>query len=99
MRNVGGRKKFARSVSYLLVVVFSLFSFFCNHAFIVSRYKRPHAALAMEKTKPKNANLPPASTLDSKNQTPRVYRNSLPRLAPKIINPRQVRKQYIDTYR
>jgi len=25
---------------------------FCNHAFIVSRYKMPHAALAMERTKP-----------------------------------------------
>jgi len=28
------------------------FCFFCNHAFIVSRYKKPHAALAMERTKP-----------------------------------------------
>jgi len=28
------------------------FFFFCNHAFIVFRYKKPHAALAMEKTKP-----------------------------------------------
>jgi len=27
---------------------------FCNHAFIVFRYKKPHAALAMEKTKPIN---------------------------------------------
>ena len=27
------------------------FFFFCNHAFIVSRYKKPHAALAMERTK------------------------------------------------
>ena len=31
---------------------FFFFSFFCNHAFIVSRYKKPHAALAMERTKP-----------------------------------------------
>ena len=28
--------------------------FFCNHAFIVFRYKKPHAALAMERTKPIN---------------------------------------------
>ena len=33
---------------------FSFFLFFCNHAFIVSRYKKPHAALAMERTKPIN---------------------------------------------
>ena len=39
-------------MAYLLVVI-SLF-FFCNHAFIVSRYKKPHAALAMERTKPIN---------------------------------------------
>jgi len=40
-------------VSYLLVVFF-FFLFFCNHAFIVSTYKKPHAALAMERTKPIN---------------------------------------------
>ena len=28
--------------------------YFCNHAFIVLRYKKPHAALAMERTKPIN---------------------------------------------
>jgi len=28
--------------------------FFCNHAFIVFRYKKPHAALAMERTEPIN---------------------------------------------
>jgi len=39
-------------VAYLLVVFF--FLFFCNHAFIVLRYKKPHAALAMERTKPLN---------------------------------------------
>jgi len=33
---------------------FFFFFFFCNHAFIVFRYKKPHAALAMEKTKPIN---------------------------------------------
>ena len=33
---------------------FFFFFFFCNHAFIVSRYKKPHAALAMERTKPIN---------------------------------------------
>ena len=32
----------------------SFFLFFCNHAFIVFRYKKPHAALAMERTKPIN---------------------------------------------
>jgi len=33
--------------------LFSLvFFFFCNHAFIVLWYNKPHAALAMEKTKP-----------------------------------------------
>ena len=31
--------------------------FFCNHAFIVLRYKKPHAALAMERTKPINQNI------------------------------------------
>ena len=30
------------------------FFFFLSHAFIVFRYKKPHAALAMEKTKPIN---------------------------------------------
>jgi len=41
-------------VSYPLVAFFFLFfSFsFCNHPFIVFRYKKPHAALAMERTKP-----------------------------------------------
>jgi len=49
----GGGEEMGRA--YLLVVFFSFFfSFFCNHAFIVSRYKKPHAALAMEKTKPIN---------------------------------------------
>jgi len=38
-------------VAYLLVFFLSFF-FFCNHAFIVFRYKMPHAALAMQKTKP-----------------------------------------------
>ena len=37
--------------AYLLVV---LFFFFFNHAFIFFRYKKPHAALAIEKTKPIN---------------------------------------------
>ena len=32
----------------------SHFSFFCNHALIVFRYKKPHAVLAMKKTKPIN---------------------------------------------
>ena len=33
---------------------FFLFLFFCNQAFILFRYKKPHAALAMERTKPIN---------------------------------------------
>jgi len=33
---------------------FSLFCFFCNHAFIVFRYKKPDAGLAIERTKPLN---------------------------------------------
>jgi len=32
------------------------FFLFYNHAFIVFRYKKPHAALAMERTKPINPN-------------------------------------------
>jgi len=55
---------------------FSLFFF--NHTFIVSRYKKAHAALAMEKTKPINSNPPPASPPHGKNQSPRVHRKSLP---------------------
>ena len=38
----------------LLLVVFFVHLFFCNHAFIVFRYNKPHAALAMERTKPIN---------------------------------------------
>jgi len=36
--------------------LFSFFFFFCNHAFIVFRYKKPHAARAIERTKPINPN-------------------------------------------
>jgi len=35
---------------------FSLFFFYYYHAFIVFMYKKPHAALAMERTKPINQN-------------------------------------------
>jgi len=42
----GGGGEMVRVVS--LDRFFFLFFFFCNHAFIVSRYKKPHAALAME---------------------------------------------------
>ena len=41
-------------MSYLLVVFLFFLFFFCNHAFIVFRYKKPHAALPMERTKPIN---------------------------------------------
>jgi len=40
--------------AYPLVTFFLFSFFFCNHAFIVCRYKKPHAALAMERTKPIN---------------------------------------------
>jgi len=73
--------------------------FFCNHALFVSRYQKPYAALAMKRKKPISAIPPPAPPLHGKNQTPRVHRKSPPRLAPKIIYPRHVRKQYIETYR
>ena len=49
-----GRKIEGAEHAYPLVVFFLLFFFFCNHSFIVFRYKKPHAALAMEKTKPIN---------------------------------------------
>jgi len=81
-----------------LLVVF-VFVFFCNHALFVSRYKKPYAVLVMKRKKPINAIPPPASPLHGKNQTPRVHRKSPPRLAPKIIYPRHIRKQYIETYR
>jgi len=73
--------------------------FFCNHVLIDSRDKKLHAALAIAKTKAINANPPDASPLHGKNQIPGLDRKSLPRLAPKIIYPRQLRKQYIETYR
>jgi len=38
--------------AYPLVTFVSFF--FCNHVFIVFRYKKPHAALAIETTKPIN---------------------------------------------
>jgi len=77
----------------------AFFSFFCNHALFVSRYKETYAALAMKRKKPINAIPLPASPLHGKYQTPRVHRKSPPHLAPKIIYPRHIRKQYIETYR
>ena len=63
----------------LFFLFFSFFFFFfCNFALFVSRYKKPYAVLAMKRTKPINANPPPASPLHGKNQTPRVHRKSLP---------------------
>jgi len=44
--------------------------FFWNHGLFVSRYKKPYAALAMQRKKPINAKPPPASPLHGKNQTP-----------------------------
>jgi len=73
-------------------------SFFFNHAWFVSRYKKPYAALAIRRKKPMNAKPPPASPLQVKDQTPRIQRKN-PRLAPKIIYPRHLRRQFIETYR
>ena len=39
------------------------FSFFFYHAFIVSRYKKLRAALAMERTKPINQNISTKETI------------------------------------
>ena len=46
----GGVDAMVRVLS-LGLFFFFLFFFFCNHALFVSRYKKPHAALAMERTK------------------------------------------------
>ena len=45
-----GGKESARSLAYLLIIY--LFIYFFYYAFILFRYKKPHAARAMEKTKP-----------------------------------------------
>jgi len=63
----GGREEMVHA--YLLGLFF-LFSFFCNNALFVSRYKKPYAARAMKRKKPINANPLPASPLHGKNQTP-----------------------------
>jgi len=94
----GGGMLRALSLGHFFFFFFHFF-IFCNHALFVPRYKKPYAALAMKRKKPINASPPPASPLHGKNQTPRVNRKSLPRLAPKIIYPRHVKKQYIETYR
>jgi len=39
---------------FLFFFLFFFFFFFCNHAFIILRHKKPHTALAMERTKPIN---------------------------------------------
>jgi len=44
----GGGGEMVPPISWLFFFSF----FFCNHAFIVFRYKKPHVALAMERTKP-----------------------------------------------
>jgi len=78
---------------------FFFFFFFCNHVLFGSRYKKPYAAVAIKRKKPINANPPSASPLHGQNQTPEVYTKSFPRLEPKIIYPRHVPEQYIETYR
>jgi len=50
--------------------------FFFYHAFIVSRYKKLHAALAMEKTKPITQNISTKKTISL------VHRDLLPVLRP-----------------
>jgi len=55
MSGGAGRLREAWPIPWSFFLFFFFFSFFfCNHAFIVSRYKKPHAALAMERTKPIN---------------------------------------------
>jgi len=49
------RRSFVTQIPCLFF--FFSFSFFFYHAFIVSRYKKLRAALAMEKTKPINQNI------------------------------------------
>ena len=44
----------AWGANYTALFVFLFFFFFLYHAFIVFRYKKLHAVLAMEKTKPIN---------------------------------------------
>ena len=77
-----------RTIHYdILIVVLTsplCFCFFCYDVFIVLRYKKLHAALAMAKTKPINHSQPPASPLHGINQTPQIHRKSPPRLALKI---------------
>ena len=51
----GGGGEMVRVLSLGRVSLF-FFVFFFNNAFIVFRYKKPHAALAMERTKPINQN-------------------------------------------
>ena len=53
----GRKKEGAERAQFLSVFFFVfLFFFFLYHAFIVFRYKKLRAALAMEKTKPINQN-------------------------------------------
>jgi len=84
-----------------MICVLSLgcFFFFLNHALFVCRYKKPYAARAMKRKKPINAKPAPASPLHRKNQTTRIHRKKPARLAPKIIYPRHVRRQFIETDR
>ena len=49
----GGEGDMVRA--YLLLFFFIFPFFFCNHGFIFFGYKKPHAALAMERIKPINA--------------------------------------------
>jgi len=81
-------------MAYLLVICF--FSFFCNHVFIASMYKKAPAVRLIEKTKPINGKPPPASPPHGNHETPRVHQNGPPQLAPKILYPRQVSKQNME---
>ena len=65
--------------AYLLVgFFFFFFFFFCNHVFIVVRYKKLHAALAMAKTKPINNNHDPLHLFMGKIKYPESIGNVPP---------------------
>ena len=60
-----GGKKWSSSASQILCLFFLFFHFFFFHAFIVFRYKKLRAALAMERTKPINQNFKIQETISS----------------------------------
>jgi len=77
-----------KSSAFFLFLLFLFFLFF-YHAFIVFRYKKLRAALAMERTKPINQNFKIKETISS--GPPRLLK--VPR--PKPIAHRSLRNQNI----